>query len=85
MFEIFESLKVVTGNREISDELNQMLESLKSMEIMNILDILQLEVPVSDVFKDWDLIQDYFEEHFQLKPTDIEEIRKAKLNVQKVS
>ena len=69
----------------MSKELDKMLESLKSLEIMNILDILQLEIPVSDVFKDWDLIQDYFEENFQLKPTDIEEIRNAKLNVQKVS
>ena len=85
MFEIFESLKVVIGNRTMSKELDKMLESLKSLEIMNILDILQLEIPVSDVFKDWDLIQDYFEENFQLKPTDIEEIRNAKLNVQKVS
>ena len=69
----------------MSKELDKMLESLKSLEIMNILDILQLEIPVSDVFKDWDLIQGYFEENFHLKPTDIEEIRNAKLNVQKVS
>jgi hypothetical protein len=85
LFEIFETLEVVTGNNAISDQLDLILESLKSLEIMKILDTLQLEILVSDVFKDWNLIRDYFEEHLQLKASDIEEIRKAKLSVQKVS
>jgi len=69
----------------MSDQLEQIRENLKTLEIMNILNILQLKIPVGNVFKDWNVIRDYFKEHFKLEPSDIENIRTSKFNAQHVS
>ena len=85
MIEIFESFEVLTGNHQISIEIEQVLESLKSLQIMNILDSMKFEVPFGELFKDWQLIGHFIKEKFGLQDSDIEDVELSKLNVPEVS
>jgi hypothetical protein len=75
----------LTGNNQISLEIDQMLESLMSLKIMTILDSLKFEITFRDIFNNWKTIGHYIKEKFGLEDSELEDIKHSKLSVPDVS